>query len=138
MTIYTINELHETFSVFDKNGDGMITTEELGTVMISLGQRPTIPDLKSFIRKVDHDRSGTIDFDEFLQIFSRKITMDPEKELYEVFRVFDDNKDGFISPTELYNVLKKLGENITMKEAQEMVKEADLNGDGRVDYSGTY
>ncbi|KAK6174378.1 hypothetical protein SNE40_017667 [Patella caerulea] len=135
LTEEKIQELHETFSVFDKNGDGMITTEELGTVMISLGQRPTIPELKTFIRKVDHDKSGTIDFDEFLQIFSKKITMDPEKELYEVFRVFDDNKDGFISPTELYNVLKKLGEKISMREAQEMVKEADLNGDGRVDYA---
>ena len=42
--------------MFDKNGDGMITTEELGQVMISLGQRPTLSELKSFIRAVDTDR----------------------------------------------------------------------------------
>nr|KAG5696611.1 hypothetical protein BaRGS_034072 [Batillaria attramentaria] len=121
--------------MFDKNGDGMITTEELGQVMMSLGQRPTLDELKSFIRAVDTDRSGTIDFDEFVDIFARKVTMDPEAELKEVFRAFDSDHDGFISPSELFNVLVKLGEKITRKEAEEMVKEADLNGDGKVDYA---
>ena len=41
--------------MFDKNGDGLITTEELGAVMVSLGQRPTIDELKSFIRAADTD-----------------------------------------------------------------------------------
>ncbi|PVD20722.1 hypothetical protein C0Q70_18882 [Pomacea canaliculata] len=79
--------------------------------------------------------SGTIDFDEFVDIFARKVTMDPEAELKEVFRVFDSDHDGFISPAELYGVLSRLGEKITRQEAEEMVKEADLNGDGKVDYS---
>ncbi|KAK7483022.1 hypothetical protein BaRGS_00025685 [Batillaria attramentaria] len=128
-------EFRDTFHMFDKNGDGMITTEELGQVMMSLGQRPTLDELKSFIRAVDTDRSGTIDFDEFVDIFARKVTMDPEAELKEVFRAFDSDHDGFISPSELFNVLVKLGEKITRKEAEEMVKEADLNGDGKVDYA---
>lgn len=49
-------EIRDTFNMFDKNGDGMITTEELGQVMVSLGQRPTLDELKSFIRVVDTDR----------------------------------------------------------------------------------
>lgn len=57
--------------------------------------------------------SGTIDFDEFVDIFARKVTMDPEAELKEVFRVFDSDHDGFISPAELYGVLSRLGEKIT-------------------------
>lgn len=39
--------------------------------------------------------------------------MDPEKELREVFRVFDKDKDGFISPTDLFEILSKLGEKIS-------------------------
>ena len=57
--------------------------------------------------------SGSIDFDEFVDIFARKVTMDPEAELKEVFCVFDSDHDGFISPTELFDVLSKLGEKIT-------------------------
>ena len=57
--------------------------------------------------------SGTIDFDEFVKIFAQKMSIDPEKELFEVFQVFDKNKDGFISSEELYEVLSKLGESIT-------------------------
>ena len=41
------------------------------------------------------------------------MSIDPEKELFEVFQVFDKNKDGFISSEELYEVLSKLGESIT-------------------------
>ncbi|XP_070193060.1 calmodulin-like [Littorina saxatilis] len=130
-----IHEFRDTFHMFDKNGDGMITTEELGQVMISLGQRPTHSELKAFIRAVDTDRSGTIDFDEFVDIFARKVTIDPEAELKQVFCAFDSNNDGFISPDELFNVLSGLGEKINRREAEEMVKEADLNKDGKVDYS---
>ncbi|XP_062567311.1 calmodulin-like [Saccostrea cucullata] len=79
-------------------------------------------------------RSGTIDFDEFLKIFAGKLSIDPEKELHEVFQVFDGNKDGFISPDELFSILSKLGEPTSKEEAQAMIREADLNGDGLVDY----
>ena len=39
--------------------------------------------------------------------------MDPEKELHEVFRAFDKDKDGFISPSDLFEMLEMLGEKIT-------------------------
>ena len=112
----------------------MITTEELGTVLFKLGQRPTLRELQALIRSVDADKSGTIDFDEFVKIFAQKMSIDPEKELFEVFQVFDKNKDGFISSEELYEVLSKLGESITREEANLMIKEADLDRDGKVNY----
>ena len=52
---YLILEFKEAFSLFDKDGDGTITTKELGTVMRSLGQNPTEAELQDMINEVDAD-----------------------------------------------------------------------------------
>lgn len=43
------------FVVFDRNGDGTITSKELGTVMRSLGQNPTETELNDMINEADKD-----------------------------------------------------------------------------------
>ncbi|XP_020598131.1 calmodulin-like protein 8 [Phalaenopsis equestris] len=58
-----------------------------------------------------------------------------EDELKEVFKVFDRDQNGFISAAELKNVLISLGEKLTDEEAEQMIKEADFDGDGRVNYN---
>ena len=50
-----VAEFKEAFSLFDKDGDGTITTKELGTVMRSLGQNPTEAELQDMINEVDAD-----------------------------------------------------------------------------------
>ena len=50
-----ISEFKEAFALFDKDGDGTITTSELATVMRSLGQNPSDKDLDDMIREVDAD-----------------------------------------------------------------------------------
>ncbi len=70
--------------MFDKDGDGTITTKELGTVMRSLGQNPTEAELQDMINEVDADGNGTIDFPEFLSLMARKMKdVDTEEELVE-------------------------------------------------------
>lgn len=53
--IHFLTEFKEAFSLFDKDGDGTITTKELGTVMRSLGQNPTEAELQDMINEVDAD-----------------------------------------------------------------------------------
>merc|ERR1712122_474547 len=90
LTEEQIAEFKEAFSLFDKDGDGTITTKELGTVMRSLGQTPTEAELHDMINEVDNDGSGTIDFAEFLSLMSKKMKdADSEEELMEAFKVFD-------------------------------------------------
>jgi len=73
LTEEQIAEFKEAFSLFDKDGDGTITTKELGTVMRSLGQNPTEAELQDMINEVDADGNGTIDFPEFLTMMARKM-----------------------------------------------------------------
>ena len=61
---------------------------------------------------------------------------DKEEELKEAFRVFDRNGDGFISAPELRLVMTNLGEKLTDEEVEDMIREADLDGDGLVNYDG--
>ncbi|VDI34784.1 Hypothetical predicted protein [Mytilus galloprovincialis] len=59
MTTEKVQELQDTFYVFDQNGDGMITTDELATVLFKLGQRPTLREVQAMIKSVDADKSVT-------------------------------------------------------------------------------
>ena len=88
-------EFKEAFALFDKDGDGTISTKELGTVMNSLGQKPTIAELEAMIKEVDIDGNGEIDFGEFLTMMAKKLKeTDLEEDIREAFRVFDIKNSG--------------------------------------------
>merc|ERR1712125_189784 len=115
--------------------NGTITTKQLGTVMRSLGQNPTPAELQDMINEVDADGNGTIDFPEFLSLQARKMKdTDTEEELVEAFKVFDRDGSGCISAAELRHVMTNLGEKLTDEEVDEMIREADVDGDGQINY----
>lgn len=62
LTEEQIAEYKEAFSLFDKDGDGTITSKELGTVMRSIGHNPSPEDLKNMMSEVDADGNGNMDF----------------------------------------------------------------------------
>merc|ERR1711998_183659 len=97
-----------------------------GTVMRSLGQNPTEAELQDMINEVDADGNGTIDFPEFCTLMARKMK--------EAVRVFDKDGNGFISAAELRHIMTNLGEKLTDEEVDEMIREADIDGDGQINY----
>lgn len=82
--------------------------------------------------------NGTIEFPEFVAMMAKKQQDggDQEEDLREAFKVFDKDGNGQISQSELKQVMLSLGENLTEDEIEEMVLEADIDGDGQVNYEG--
>jgi len=128
-------EYKEAFDLFDKDGGGTVTVEELGTVMRSMGQDPTDEDLQDMVDEVDVDGDGEIDFPEFCMMMSRTMKQGNQvADIQEAFKVFDKDGDGKISPSELKIVMKNLGEDLTDEQVTAMIADADKTGDGFVNY----
>jgi len=117
-----IEEFKEAFALFDKDGDGTITADELGVVMRSLGRNPTREELEAMIAEVDDDGSGEIEFPEFLRLMASKLQdTDSIEEMREAFLVFDRDKSGSVTASELKHVMNNLGEQVTDEEVEEMI-----------------
>ena len=73
--------------------------------------------------------------------FARKIVnflildVDQTLEIKEAFKIFDRDGNGFIDAKELKQVVTRLGQVLTSDEADEFMLEADLDGDGKLDYN---
>ncbi|KAJ0263555.1 Calcium-binding protein CML42 [Hirschfeldia incana] len=147
--------LQRIFDLFDKNGDGFITIDELNQALSRLGLDADLSDLKSTVESYIQPGNTGLDFDDFSSLHK---TLDDsffggagdcgesspdsaaaveEADLAEAFNVFDENGDGFISARELQTVLKKLGlpEGAEMERVEKMIESVDRNQDGRVDFS---
>lgn len=90
----------------------------------ALGFEPKKDEIKKMISDIDKDGSGTIDFEEFLQMMTAKMgERDSREEIMKAFRLFDDDETGKISFKNLKRVAKELGENMTDEELMEMIEE---------------
>ena len=76
---------------------------------------------------------GHISFDEFCTLMSRQ-TAPVDQSYLQAFRQFDKNGDGVLSAQELKTVMASLGSPLTDTDIEAMIRLADANGDGRVDY----
>ncbi len=126
-----VEKLWEGFQVFDADGSGVISVEELGHVMRSLGQSPNETELRDMIKEVDVDLSGSIDFEEFKALIVSK-QGDRKSRLKLAFSVFDEDGSGQITANELRSVMRQFG--LTDKELDEIVKEVDHDGDASIDF----
>ncbi|KAJ6642363.1 Troponin C, isoform 1 [Pseudolycoriella hygida] len=63
-------ELKEAFRLYDKEGNGYITTDVLREILKELDDKITNEDLDMMIEEIDSDGSGTVDFDEFMEVMT--------------------------------------------------------------------
>ncbi|XP_067009144.2 troponin C, isoallergen Bla g 6.0101 [Anabrus simplex] len=65
-----LSELKEAFRLYDKEGNGYITTGVLREILKELDDKLTKEDLDMMIEEIDSDGSGTVDFDEFMEVMT--------------------------------------------------------------------
>lgn len=149
-----VRELSDSFELFDRNGDGKISEEELGAVMRSLGQNVSGADLQKLIADVDVNGDGCIDLYEFIALNTRPVaetesfgeagaTLErsdsaeaaTKEALMSAFSMLDADNNGFISAEELHRVLVGFGdERVSLEECRQMIGCVDGDGDQMVDF----
>lgn len=152
--------LRRVFDLFDRNGDGEITVDELAQALDALGLDADraglsatvgayVPDGAAGLRFEDFDKLHRALGDAFFGALGGQDDAtaaadgagagaeEDEQEMREAFKVFDVDGDGFISAAELQEVLKKLGlpEASSMANVREMICNVDRDSDGRVDFN---
>ena len=138
-----IHNLVLEFNKVDKDGDGEISVEEFKNAVQKLNRNNT-EEIESVFKEIDADKSGKINYTEFIAATMNQSIYLKEEKLFQAFKMFDKNNDGFITADEIKNVLgskqwltaadpkfKDQGNDIWKK----MIQEADGNGDGKIDYN---
>lgn len=134
-----IAELHDIFRTFDKNNDGSLTQLELGSLLRSLGLKPSSEQLDALIQKADTNNNGLVEFSEFVALVAPELLQAKspytEEQLVQLFKLFDRDGNGYITAAELAHSMAKLGHALTAAELTGMIKEADTDGDGQISFA---
>eukprot|EP01083_Nonionella_stella_P221677 791733_1 len=134
-------EFRDAFRLFDKDGDGTISADEIHGVFCSLGfgKKYSKKDVKKMIKAIDENGDGQIDLDEFIQLLNTKrkgkyANMTYEQELKQAFQIFDSDRNGEIDADELATIMKALGEKLSKQDIEFMIKSVDLDGNKSIDF----
>lgn len=127
-----VERLKECFDVFDYDGSGSISSEELLTTVKALGMESQASLLLSIISSSGH--TGDMDFASFLEVFGFSGDGTSELTLESIFGEFDKEGKGTFGPEDFDRVAKEVGEHFSITEVEEMIDYADKNRDEVIDY----
>ncbi|XP_032685742.1 troponin C, isoallergen Bla g 6.0301 isoform X2 [Odontomachus brunneus] len=130
--------LRKAFDSFDSNKSGSIPTDMVADILRLMGQPFNKKILDELIDEVDADKSGRLEFEEFITLAAKFIVEEDaealEKELREAFRLYDKEGNGYIPTTCLREILRELDDQLTNEELDMMIEEIDSDGSGTVDF----
>eukprot|EP01015_Nassula_variabilis_P004025 TRINITY_DN1276_c0_g1_i1.p1 TRINITY_DN1276_c0_g1~~TRINITY_DN1276_c0_g1_i1.p1 ORF type:complete len:159 (-),score=26.13 TRINITY_DN1276_c0_g1_i1:118-594(-) len=129
------NDLLKIFSAFDKNGDGLLSKEELieGYQRL-LNVSNAEEEVQKIMDAVDSNKSGVIDYTEFVTASINRQKMLTKKRLEAVFKIFDKDGNGSITPQELKAILGSQSNQLNNELLDQIIGEVDENNDGEISY----
>lgn len=134
-----IRDLKSWFMSMDDNSDGSLSVSELRQGFLKAGV--SIPeDLSRMMEQIDTDGSGVIDYSEFVAATIERKKYIAEDVCWRAFKTFDVDGSGSIDRQELGRLLgiddicDVMEVEVTEREIDDIMREVDLNGDGKIDF----
>ena len=98
--------IKEGFNFFDRDGDGTLNVEDLGMALRALGLLANNQEVASLAMKLDPDRTGLLDLEDFLKcVVELKSKADTPEDIRSAFSVFDKDGTGLLKVDEFIHVL---------------------------------
>jgi len=132
-----LEDMKRAFKVFDENDDGRISKEELKKVLKEAKVDASDEQMEQFMKKVDTDGNGSLDFSEFCEMMKEIMleSLEKTKQMREIFDAIDTNGDKKIQDTELQKALSQIvGDEVELEEAQLVIKAVDKDDDGHINF----
>ncbi|XXG54210.1 hypothetical protein AAC387_Pa03g2154 [Persea americana] len=129
------NDLRLVFNKYDANGDGKISSSELGSMLKCLGHLGSTEEVEAMMSAADLDGDGFISLEEFMSVNTTETDSNKcLEDLRNAFTLYDRDKNGLISAEELHHVLRSMGDKASLADCKSMIKGIDRNGDGAVNF----
>ena len=130
-----IKEYKSVFDLNDNNKDGNVTLDELANILKAINISSSDEEIKEIIMELELEGNDEINFENFVSIINRRDKdVDNEEEVIKAFKFFDKEGNGLININELKNIMLSVGKNISEEELNDMLKEADIDMDGYINY----
>jgi len=126
-------ELKEAFKLFDIDGDGVITIDELKSLVSKVGGDMSEAEAKALIDVADKDGNMGIDFSEFAKLWE-SLHGEGEAQIRKDFAKLDTDNSGFITKEEMMSVIAADFAGDKMEEAKKALDKLDVDKDGKVSY----
>jgi len=139
-TTSEVYEIKEAFNLFDTDKSGTIDVQEFKDALNNLGLDDNNGAFVQLLDNIDANRSGKVDFDEFVNLLTvHGSDLTTKEDLERVFTYFwGDDKGDKIDINHLRDVCELLGEKLSDEELEEMIFRADVDKDGKVSFDEYY